>query len=216
VVQHRRWRRAAKRIRGGDGRALKPFRWWQLPFRALFYLPLSHPDSRPTIYAIDLPYRADTGSGRARAYLYLDGRQHAKSKLPAAFPVQGGTIEVAISAFGIKRCHYVTAAGADRQLIPDPKSAEGRRARLESDHPVLSRSVGFLSVTTLLIGLALNLLQLAEPVSRIPAIAENVGSFESPVHLPIWLNLALAVGAIVGSTERALRLRYSLLDQAGK
>ena len=68
----------------------------------------------------------------------------------------------------------------------------------------------------LVIGAGLNLLQLAEPISRIPAIADSVGRFESPVHLSIWINFALAVGALLGSTERALRLRYNLLDQAGK
>jgi hypothetical protein len=216
VVQDWRQRRAAKRIKPGNGRALKSLRWWQLPFRALFYLPLPHRDGRQTVCAVDLPYRADTGSGKARAHLYLDGRHHAESKLPAAFPVEGGTIEVAISAFGIKRCHYVTTAGAERQLIPDRKSAEGRRARVERDHPALSRSIGVLSVLMLLIGVGLNLLQLAEPVSQIPPITESIGRFESPVHLPIWINFALAVGAVLASTERAFRLRYSLLDHAGK
>lgn len=216
MIEDWRQRQAAKRIKGGNGRALKPLRWWQQLTRALFYLPLLHRDSPQTVYAVDLPYRANTGSGKARAHLYLDGRHHAESKLPAAFPVEGGTIEVAISAFGIKRCHYVTTTGAEHQLIPDPKSAEGRRARVERDHPALSRSIGLLSVLMLLIGVGLNLLQLAEPVSRIPAIADSIGRFESPVHLPIWINFALAVGAILASTERALRLRYTLLDQAGK
>jgi hypothetical protein len=187
-----------------------------MPFRAVFYLSLPPVAGRPTEYAVELPHRADTGSGKARAHLYLNGRHHAESKLPAAFPVEGGTIEVAISAFGIKRCHYVTADGTERQLVPDPRSLEGRRARLEHDHPALSRSIGILSVLMLLIGFGLNLLQLAEPISRIPAIAAGIGTFESPVRLPIWLNLALAVGAVLGSTERALRLRYNLLDQAGK
>ncbi|MEV4012389.1 hypothetical protein AB0J35_17960 [Nonomuraea angiospora] len=208
--------RAVRRVIPGNGRPLKPVRWWQVPFRALFYLPLTDPDGRRTVYAVDLPYRANTGSGKARAHLYRDGRHHAESKLPAAFPVEGGTIEVAISAFGIKRCHYVTPAGGERQLIPDPRTAEGRRARFERDHRALSRSIGFLSVLMLLVGVGLNVLQLAQPISRIPSIAARVGPFESPVHLPIWLNFALAVGAVLASTERALRLRYSLLDQAGK
>ncbi|PRX19439.1 hypothetical protein CLV67_110191 [Actinoplanes italicus] len=210
VIKDWRQRRAARRVTSGDGRPLKPFRWWQLLTRALFHLPLSPG------YAVDLPYRANSGSGKARAHLYVGGRHHAVSKLPAAFPVEGGTIEVAISAFGVKRCHYVTTAGAECQLIPDPRSAEGRRARVDRDRPGLSRSIGYLSVLMLLIGVGLNLLQLAEPISGIPAIADSVGRFTSPVHLPIWLNLALAVGAALGSTERSLRLRYSLLDQAGK
>lgn len=216
MAQDWRQRRAAKRITPGNGRALQPLRWWQLPFRALFYLPLTHHDGRQTVYAVDLPHRSDTGSGKARAHLYLDGRHHAESKLPAAFPVERGTIEVAISAFGIKRCHYVTTAGAEHQLIPDHRSAEGRRARVTREHPALSRSIGFLSVLMLLIGVGLNLVQLAEPVSQIPPITDRIGRFESPVHLPIWINFALAVGALLASTERAFRLRYSLLDHAGK
>jgi hypothetical protein len=216
MIEQWRRRRAAGRIEAGTGRLLKPVRWWQLPFRALFLLPLTHPDGRRTVYAVDLPYRADTGSGKARAHLYRDGRHHAESKLPAAFPVEGGTIEVAISAFGIKRCRYVTAAGVRTPLIPDPRTAEGRRARMDRDHRVLSRSLGLLSVLVLLIGVGLNVLQLAEPISRIPAIAERIGPVEAPVHLPIWLSFALAVAAVLASTERAMRLQYGLLDQAGK
>ncbi|ATO15210.1 hypothetical protein CO540_16355 [Micromonospora sp. WMMA2032] len=216
MIEDWRQRRAAKRIKSGDGRALKRLRWWQLPFRALFHLPLADGDGRQTVYAVDIPRRTDPEGGKARAHLYLDGRHHAESKLPAVFPVEGGIIEVAISAFGLKRCHYVTTAGAEHPLIPDPKSAEGRRARVEHEHPTLSRSISFLSVLMLLIGVGLNLLQLAEPMSRIPPIAENIGTFDSPIHLPIWLNLALAVGAALGSTERALRLRHSVLDHAGK
>jgi hypothetical protein len=216
VIEDWRRQRAAKRIRSGDGRALKRLRWWQLPFRALFYLPLPHGDGRQTVYAVDIPRRTDPDGGRARAHLYLDGRHHAESKLPASFPVPGGTIDVAISAFGLKRCHYVTTAGAEHRLIPDPKSAEGRRARIERERPTLSRSISVLSVLMLLLGVGLNLLQLAGPISQIPPIAENVGTFESPVRLPIWLNVALAVGAILASTERALRLRHGVLDQAGK
>ncbi|SCL56415.1 hypothetical protein GA0070606_2604 [Micromonospora citrea] len=216
MIEDWRRRRTAKRIKSGDGRALKRLRWWQLPFRALFYLPLPNRDGRQTVYAVDIPRRTDPEGGKARAHLYLDGRHHAESKLPAAFPVEGGTIHVAISAFGLKRCHYVTTAGAEHRLIPDPKSAEGRRARVEREHPTLSRSISLLSVLMLLIGVGLNLLQLAEPISQIPPIAENIGTFESPVHLPVWLNFALAVGAILGSSERALRLRHSVLDQVGK
>ncbi|MFI7215690.1 hypothetical protein [Micromonospora maritima] len=216
MIEDWRQRRAAKRITSGDGRPLKRLRWWQLPFRALFYLPLTQRDGRQMVYAIDIPRRTDPEGGRARAHLYLDGRHHAESKLPAAFPVEGGTIEVANSAFGLKRCHYVTTAGRVHPLVPDPKSAEGRRARLERSHPALSRAFGFLSVLLLLIGVGLNLLQLAEPISQIPPIANSVGSFRSPIHLPIWLNFALAVGAILASTERALRLRFSMLDHIGK
>lgn len=215
MIDNVRHRIAARRIKPGSGRPLKPFRWWQLPFRALFHLQLPRPDGRHTRYTLDIPHRADTGGGKARAHLYLDGQHHAESTLPAVFPVQGGTIEVAISAFGIKRCHYVTA-GRQHQLVPDDRSAEGRRARFARHHPALSRSLAFLSVAVLFTGVGLNLLQLAEPASQIPQVTEWTGRFESPVHLPIWLNLTLAIGAVLASTERALRLRHSLLDNAGR
>ncbi len=69
----------------------------------------------------------------------------------------------------------------------------------------------------LVIGVGLNLVQLAEPLSRIPPVMQRVGTFESPVHLPIWLNVALGLGAVLASMERSLRLRYSpLLDAAGR
>jgi hypothetical protein len=209
----RRQRWAARRIKAGDGRPLQDFRWWQLPVRALLYLPLSRGDGRQAVYAVDVRHRAHLDGGKVRAHLYLDGRHHAESRLPAAFPVEGGTIEVAMSAYGIKRCHYV-AAGAEHQLAPDPKSAEGRRARLDRECPVLSRSIGLLAVALLLTGVGFNLLQIAGPVSRIPPIAESVGIFVSPVRLPLWLNIALGLGALLGSMERALRLRYNpLLDK---
>lgn len=180
MIEDWRQRRAATRIKSGDGRALKRLRWWQLPFRALFHLPLPNENGRQAVYAVDIPRRTNPDGGKARAHLYLDGRHHAESKLPAAFPVEGGTIEVANSAFGLKRCHYVTTAGAEYRLIPDPKSAEGRRARVEREHPTLSRSISLLSVLMLVIGVGLNLLQLAGPVSQIPRSPSTSGSSNRP------------------------------------
>ncbi|MEE3851767.1 hypothetical protein VZC37_15600 [Gordonia sp. LSe1-13] len=100
-----KWRRrhAAQRLQPGDGRALQRFRWWQLPGRALFYLRCpdgrDHPD-----YAVDVRHWQNQASGDVTADLYRDGRHHASSTLPAAFPVEAGAIEVAMSGFGIKRC----------------------------------------------------------------------------------------------------------------
>ncbi|MFI7016613.1 hypothetical protein [Streptomyces sp. NPDC050164] len=212
------WRRqrAVARVKSGDGRPLQRFRWWQLPGRALFHLRLSDDAGRRTEYAVDVRHWGNQSSGSVRAHLYRDGRRHAESRIPAVFPVPGGTIEVAMSGFGIKRCHYVTTGGTAQQLAPDPKSAEGRRARLDRAHPTLSRSIAFLSVFMLITGVGLNLLQALEPISHIPPVAGSVGTFDSPVHLPLWLNITLGLGAVLGSTERALRLRYSrLLDGAG-
>ncbi|PDP84968.1 hypothetical protein CQJ94_24865 [Glycomyces fuscus] len=208
-----RRRRAARRLRGGDGHELRGFRWWQLLGRSLFHLRLTRTDGRQTEYTVDVRHRGEGEDGALRAHLYLDGRHRAHSRVPASFPVPGGRIEVATSAFGLRRCHYVTADGAQRQLTPDPRSGEGRRARLDREHPALSRWIGVVSVLLLLLGVGLNLLQIIEPVSQIPPVQEAVGAFTSPVRLPLWLNIALGAGAALGSAERALRLRYSwLLD----
>jgi hypothetical protein len=54
----------------------------------------------------------------------------------------GGVIEVAMSTYGIRRCHYRPLGGQPRQLTPDPASAEGLRARFGASHPGHSRAIG--------------------------------------------------------------------------
>lgn len=210
-------RRAAKRIKSGDGRPLQPFRWWQLlSQRALLTLHLVGQDGRDVVYAVDVRHWGKQGGDEGKAHLFVNGRHQAESRLPAAFPVEGGTIEVALSTYGLRRAHYVTTGGAEEQLVPDPKSAAGRRLRLDRAHPMASRVVGGVSVVLLVAGVGLNLLQILEPISAIPPVVERFGRFESPVHLPLWLNLGLAFGAVLASMERGLRLRYHwLLDGAG-
>ena len=130
-----RHRRAAQRVKPGDGRAVEAF---PLVADAFPRTVLSSADERRRP-ADGLRRRRQAwqnqSSGNVKAHLYLDGRHHAESKVPAVFPVQGGTVEVRMSAFGLKRCHYVTAEGAEYQLVPDPASAEGRRARLDAIAP---------------------------------------------------------------------------------
>lgn len=211
------WRRhrTARRVSEGDGSALKRFRWWQVFGRALFHIRLSTPDGPEREYAVDVRHWGGQGSRRIDAHLYRDGVQQARSKVPAAFPVPGGHIEVALSPFGLRRCHFVANEGAERPLVPHPRSAEGRRAGLDHAHPTLSRVIGIVSVVLVVAGIGLNLLEALGPISQIPAVADAVGTVESPVDLPLWLNLTLGLGAVLGSTERALRLRHSwLLDNA--
>ncbi|WP_026361250.1 hypothetical protein [Amycolatopsis nigrescens] len=210
-----RRRRAVQRVKPGHGRSLQRFRWWQLLFRALFYLRLTNDDGRRAVYAVDVRHWQNQSSGKVKAHLYLDGRHHAESALPAAFPVRGGTVEVRMSAFGLKRCHYVTEEGAEHALIPDPDSAEGRRAHLDRAHPALSRLIGFFSLTVLVIAAVLLVLQLIEHLTQPDAISQHIGTFTSPVELPAWLNAMVGLGALAASTERALRLRYSRLLDGG-
>lgn len=213
------WRRrqAANRLRRGDGHPLQPFRWWHLlTERALLTLRLVGRDGRDVVYAVDVRHWGKQGGDEGKAHLFVDGRHRAESTLPAVFPVEGGAIEVALSTYGLRRAHYIPTAGAERQLTPDPRSAAGRRLRLDREHPLASRIVGGVSVVLLIVGVGLNLLQLLEPISAIPPALERFGRFESPLHLPLWLNVALGVGAGLASMERGLRLRYHwLLDGVG-
>ncbi|RZT86914.1 hypothetical protein EV383_3813 [Pseudonocardia sediminis] len=210
-------RRAVQRVKPGDGRELKRFRWWQMfAGRALLHLDLPGRDGRGVRYSVDVRYMGSGENGEVVAQLYRDGRHHASSRTPAVLPVEGGAIEVATSAFGVRRCHYVADDGGERRLVPDPASGEGRRARLERERPALSRAIGAVSVVMLVVGVGLNLVQILAALSRIPPIAENIGVLVSPIHLPIWLNIALGLAAALASTERALRMRHHwLLDAVG-
>ncbi|MFD5185476.1 hypothetical protein ACFWMQ_23310 [Streptomyces sp. NPDC058372] len=204
-----RRRRVLRRVEPGDGRSLKRFRWWQVPFRALLRLRLAEADGEVVEYAVDVRHWQNQSSGEVKADLYRDGVHRAVCRLPAVFPVPGGHVEVAMSGFGLKRCHYVTADGAERQLTPDPASAEGRRARFDRNHPALSRAVGVGSVLVLGVALVLAVLQTAGTLTEAEPVARHVGTFTSPVRLSWWGNAGLAVGSVMAATERALRLRHS-------
>lgn len=209
-----KWQLATRRLRAGDGRPLQPFRWWHLVTgRKLFHLPAG--EGRPRL-AVDVRFWGRQGGDEGKAHLFVDGRHRYESTLPARFPVGDGTIEVAMSGYGLKRVHHVGSDGTERQLVAEPNSAVGRRFRLEREHPRMSRWIATASVLMLIIGIGLNVLQLLEPISQIPPVLERFGRFESPVRLPLWLNVTLGLGAAVASMERGLRLRYHwLLDAAG-
>lgn len=203
-----------RRARPGDDHALQRFRWWQPFSRSLLHLRLPGVTDAPEIWSVDVRHGGDD-NGEVWALLYLDGRNQARSKLPAAFRIPGGTIEVASSAYGLKRAHYVAHDGTTRMLVPDPASAEGRRARLDRSRPRLSRTIGAVSVAVLVVALILGVPQLIEDITRIPFIADAVGTFVSPIHLPTWTNISLLVAAAVASTERALRMRYNWILDGG-
>lgn len=204
----------AKKVKAGDGHPLQRYRWWQPFSRSLFHLRLAGASGSVEVWSVDVRHGGDS-NGEVWAKLYREGVNQARSKLPAAFPVPGGTIEVVASAYGLRRCHYVAHDGTTRQLVPDPASAEGRRARLGQNRPGVSRAIGLISAAVLVVALVLGIPQLVETITSIPPVADAVGTFVSPIHLPDWLNIALVVGAIVASTERALRLRYSRILDGG-
>lgn len=164
-------------------------------------------------YAVDVRRGGDASDGAVRARLYVDGALRAYSTLPARFEVPGGRIEVATSGFGLKRCHFVATDGTQTPLTPDPASAEGRREELHRRRPRLSRAIGVISMLLIVIGLCVELPQLAEALSSIPLIADSVGVFTSPIQLPLAVNLLIGLGAVLGGTERALRMRAGWIDE---
>jgi hypothetical protein len=212
-----KWRqdRAVRRIKPGDGRPLKPFRWWQLLGRSLFYLRLKTGDGGEAVYAVDVRHAGNSTTGEVEANLFLNGRLFLRSKTPAAFPVQGGTIEVQTSAFGLKRAHYVAVDGTERQLAPDSHSAEGRREHFDRAYPGLSSLVGTITLVVLVLGLAILVPQLITTFTQIPPIADSIGTFTSPIQLSGWTNAAVTVVTGIASTERALRLRHNWLLDGG-
>lgn len=214
VFAEGRGRHRAKKVEPGDDHPLRPYRWWQLFSRSLFHLRLAEDGGRRSDWSVDVRLWGDS-DGEVRARLYRDGLHHSTSKLPAAFPVPRGFIEVAASGYGLRRCHHVSDDESARQLSPDPASAEGRRARLDRTRPGLSRAIGALSWLVLAVSLLLGIPQIVEQVTLVPWVAENLGTFASPIHLPAWLNVSLVVASLLASTERALRLRYHWLLDGG-
>lgn len=203
-----------EQVMPGDNHALPSYRWWQLFSRSLFHLHLSGDASTPETWSVDVRHGGDS-NGEVYAKLYRDGVNVARSKLPAAFPVPGGTIEVAAGSYGLKRCQYVALDGTQRQLVPDRASAEGRRAHLARTRPALSHAIGITSVVVLLVALVVGVPQIIEQITVIPIVAERIGTFISPIRLSTWANIFLLFATVAASTERALRLRYNWILDGG-
>lgn len=207
----RRWRN--RRVRAGSGEPLRRYRWWQMFGRSLRSIAVPAADGTTSIYTVDVRHAGDMDDGEVRARLYVNGSLQSYAKLPTRFPAPGGHIEVAITGFGLKRCHYVRADGTEQQLTPDPASAEGRRARLHHRHPGLSHIIGLVASALVVVGLCVEVPQIVESLSQIPVIADSIGTFTSPWQLPLHVNLLIGLAAVIGSTERALRMRSSWIDE---
>lgn len=203
---------AARRVRPGTGEPLPRFRWWQLLGRSLRTLTLRTPEGAVTTYSVDVRRAGDASDGEIRARLYRDGSLLAYSRVPARFAVPGGHIEVAVGTFGLRRCHYLLEDGGEVPLTPHPASAEGRRARLHHERPRLSRFVGLVSTLLVLAGLCVTVPQIVQEISQAPLIADSIGTFTSPIRLPPTGTVLVGIAAVIGSTERALRMRSSWLD----
>lgn len=201
----RRWQLA--RAKPGDGSRLPPFRFWHLLSRSLFAVELSDESGRLHRYDVDVHHLRDSSSAKRPAALYRDGVQVLAANLPVTFPVPGGVIEVAVGQYGLKRMHHITADGRARVLRADPRSLEGRRVRFEQRFPRTSAVIGAAGLVVLLIGLAGTLSAVAEQITRVEVVAQHVGTFTSPIRLPVWATTVLAVAGALAAVDRALRLK---------
>jgi len=211
ISSYRRWKkkRSLKKVKPGDGHALKRFRWWQGIYRSLFYMRATGPDGTEIIYAVNVNYFNEDFT----AELYLNGKHHATSTLPATFPVQDGVIEVADSTYGLRRMHFIASDGTEEMLAPHPLSMEGLRLKVDKRYPTISKIIGISAVIILLTSVILGLPQLIAFISTIPMIQEHLGSFESPISLPGWANTFLVTAGIFAALERAITLRnHWLID----
>src|SRR5699024_3396132 len=189
AVMHNR----KKKIQPGDGHQLKPFRWWQMLERTLFYAPMNTQDGQPRTYAVSVNFF----DWDDNADVYLNGKHHARAKLPASIPVEGGEIDVATTFYGLKRMHFVAPTGEEQVLKPDGASAEGLRAKFAQRRPVLSRVIGILAALMLLILLPIGVLQIIEVVSQTGLAANFMEPFTSPINLPEWTSTPLLLMSIL-------------------
>ena len=210
MFERSRRRSRLKKVKPGDGRPLKPYRPWHSLWRTLFLLDVEEPDGTPTRYAVDVDYFVfeDTVS------LYRNGEQVAKADLPAALPTSAGVIEVETTMYGLRRMHLVREDGSEQQLRPHRGTPEEWRARMGRRFPRASRVIAGLAIAVLVVGLVLVVPQALERLSEIEWVADNIGTFHSPIELPGWLNATLVTAGVLAAFERALTLRNHWLIDA--
>lgn len=190
-------------------RRLKPFRSWQVLNRYLYVIDHPGPQGDSVRYTLEV----DMMDGEDEVRVYTDGWLRSKHQLPASIPVVGGHLEVEASLYGVTRVNLVIADGAERRLTPVPGTIEDRRLQLTRSHPTVSRVIGWLAIAVLVINLALAVPFALEWATEIPDIRKRFGTFDSPFHLPTWMNIALMTAGILAAVERALTVRRNkILD----
>jgi hypothetical protein len=96
-----------------DRKQLRPVRRRDAPHRLLYVVEHPGPDGRPAAHTVEID------AGDLRAVLYIDGQYRDASDLPASFPVHGGTLEVALSRYGVQRMHLVTDDAHEQRIGAD-------------------------------------------------------------------------------------------------
>ncbi len=57
--------RAVRKVKPGNGRPLKRYRWWQWFARSVYHLSLTGDHGHPTIYTVDVKYWQDSSGSSA-------------------------------------------------------------------------------------------------------------------------------------------------------
>ncbi|MFB4211495.1 hypothetical protein ACE1TH_06195 [Shouchella sp. JSM 1781072] len=202
-------RLAIKKVKAGDGHTLKPYRLWHIFTHSLFHITITKENNEQVHYALKSRYFADDSS----VDLYHGKTHVAYSTLPASIPIENGILEVKSGGSGINQIRYRTDKAETFSIYPDKRSVRGWRLGMHRHFPVISNCLGLLAILVLLASLALGLPQIVEQISEIPWIAEHIGTFQSPINLPVWLNVAIGLATGFAATERALMLRsHWLID----
>ncbi len=150
------------------------------------------------MWTVDLDY-FDFGE---KLYLYRDGVEVEVQKSPATFHLgAGATIEASMSILGMRQVDLVVG-GETTMLTPVEGTAEGWRLQLARERPGLSRLIGAISWTVLVVALVYEVPQLIALTGG-PIGAE----FEPPIMLPGVANFTLGIAALAAALERALRLK---------
>lgn len=205
-IRRRKRRLKMKKVKEGDGHTLKEYRLWNIFSRSLFHIEITNDKNEKTNYAISCKYFVEE-------HLYRNGRHIAYSKLPAAFPVENGVIEIVNGGYGINRIHYDTDKEGTFSVYPDKRSIRGLRMWLHKRFPRISSLIGMIAIVILLTSIALSLPQLIEKITEIPWVTENIGTFVSPITFSLQINIWMWVAGAVAGVERTLMLRnHWLID----
>ncbi|WP_339299005.1 hypothetical protein MKY92_02610 [Paenibacillus sp. FSL R5-0623] len=209
-IHQRKLRKKLAKVKAGDGHLLKKYRLWSIFTHSLFHIEVTnHSSGNTTSYAIKSKYFTE----EPRVDLYRKNRHIAFSKLPAAFPVENGVIEIKNNSTGINGIHYIGAGEDTFTVSPDRRSIRGFRMWVHRRFPTLSAFIGMIAIIILLISIVLSIFQFVESISAIPWVSENVGAFESPIQLSFWTYFAIGIAAAIAGTERVLMLKnHWLID----
>lgn len=206
---YRRYRhnRKVAKIKEGDGHSLKPFKFWQMLTRSLYHIDLKNRSGHYDKYSVNVEYY-EAGE---EVELYLNDKHIGSSSSPATFPVPGGYIDVQTTLYGLKRMHYVGDNHSEIVLEPNVGTAEDLRKKFALKYPFASRLISWLAIFILLLSLIVGIPQFIDLITHLDIISENIGTFNSPINLPGWLNTTIIILAAAAALERALTLKNNWL-----